>query len=299
MSAFVPQSGTTARLSRKTSSDKSRDEVLRDLVQDMFRERLTSIDDQIAREWASVSLESRKLPDTYSFAVASGKLINPFTGRPVEESINVSTSLDRLEMIAFEKIQDWANETNQGVVFWLSPPHPQRSQQGKIIISEIKHSEAGKQLLNRSILFDTDKDAFLRVSNQIDGEFSDNLKYIYSLDEVRQRPVFCGRGMNLDQWLPKIEKIISESTQWDMIRTGEDVREVERAIIWAKQGRFVSGYIGSNSLSCPLVSPTLAFLRNSFEGKFVRECGSCRIQIQTVIFKGDQCRVCNGTYEGC
>ena len=261
----------------------------------MFRERLTSIDDQIAREWASVSLESRKLPDTYSFAVASGKLINPLTGRPVEESINVSTSLDRLEMIAFEKIQDWVSETSQGVVFWLSPPHPQRSKQGKIIISEINHTQAGKQLVNRSILFDTDKNVCLAIANQIDGEFSNDPKYIYSLDQVRQRPIFCNQRLCLEQWLPKIEEIINESSQWQMVRTGEDVREVERTISWAKGDIVSDDYIGSNELSCPLLS----FGRNSLEGKFVRRCGKCGIEIGRVIFKGYRCGNCRGEYQGC
>lgn len=259
---------------------------------------------QSIREWASFSLESRKLPDTYSFNILDGQLINPLNGRPVRDAIRVNTFVDRLEMKAFDKIESWACQTDKGISFWLSPPHPERSIQGKIIVSQVKE----EQIINRSILFDTNMSGIINIANGLSEEYADTKDIFFDLDQVRAEPILCSKKIALEDWVFTLEQLITEQNQWEMIKTGEDLREVDRTIYVAKMyGKSQSGVsyisteslIGSNEISCPPGSPSGVFGKNSIEGKFVKKCGKCGAVIQKVIFKGYTCESCSGVYLGC
>jgi hypothetical protein len=274
----------------------------------MLKEHLSEIyngvqDPQKLRELASASLESRKLPDTYVFHIYDNKLRSSLTGNPIDQAILRSSEIDKAEYQAFVDIQNWALNREDGLVFWLSPPHPERSLQGKIIISKIEKDAGLKILTNRSILFDTNTDNCIEIANQIQNAFLNNGAAFLSDHELRRYPIFVNEDVGLEEWLPIIENIIAEQEQWKMVAEGEDIAEVERTVEWARQfsgGNYeANNYIGSNQLSCPLTGAFAEIQKSALEGKFVKRCGKCGVVIKKVIWKGYVCGICRGVYEGC
>ncbi len=238
---------------------------------------------------ASVSLESRKLPDPYPFFISDSKIISPITGRPAEESISRGSMLDEIEYQAFQDIQSWATTHKHGLAFWISPPESARSSQGKIIISELEKS----RLFNRSVLFDCQDGDCKNIANKIQREFNGNGVAYLDDNELRRNPIFVNRSVAVQEWLRILSKIIPEELQWQMIASGEDLVELERTLEWAKgyaQGvRSEEDFIGNNPLSCP---PSSAFKVMSGE----RECVFCPIckKLVTVVVLANkiQCKEC-------
>lgn len=271
---------------------------------------------QYDRELASVSLESRKLPDAYFFEFNDGKFVIPGTNTPIEWSMSRATPLDVLEYDAFQDIQKWSSYTNEGLSFWVSPPHQDRTTQpdlppqGKIIVSELFNVGDKKVFSNRAVLFDGDPHTSLRVANNLQHAFGLKTRY-FSDDVVRRNPILIPGDFVIADWLPILESSIAESMQWEMIATGEDWEESQKTL------EKVSGYynvasllqqrpydlVGDNPISCPIGinqnSASEVMRLFSVEGKFVKNCGNCGKEINKVIGKGYKCDGCNGVYEGC
>lgn len=260
---------------------------------------------------ASISHESRKIPDVYPYLVVGNKLISPVTGLPVESSMVLNSDIDYQEWIAFQHIQSWAIGNREGVAFWLSPPNiartsnPNLPPQGKITVSELHLVAGQKQLLNRVILFDTTKQASIAIANQLVNIFSEQELHFDSEEAARSTPIFTARYWSTPDWTKQVEKLIAESYQWDMVATGEDLVEMERTLGIIRSGQ--QAPMGDNPLSCaPGQSPNAVFGRNAVEGKFVHNCGKCGAEIKKVIYKGYVCmaigkdgKPCKGVYEGC
>lgn len=241
---------------------------------------------------ASVSLETRNLPDVYPFYVNGNKLYSPVTRLPVENSMTTNTQVDREEYQAFLAIENWAVTHKEGLCFWVSPPHIDRSFQGKIIISDLSNGV----LQNRAILFDTTEEEAVVLSTKISSIFSDPYTYS-SASEARMLPIFSKYSWDYKEWAGVLESIIFQSNQWEMVRSGEDMVEAERTLDLIRMGKMVP--MGANPTSCPPGSPLGVFGRGAVEGKMVRSCGKCGVVINKVIFKGYKCGNCGGEYMGC
>lgn len=295
-------------------------------------ERTTIFDEVIQSSWihgrartiaevCSVSIESRDLPiDPYWYMIGSTKLLDPLTGRSIEQSISVKTTLDQVEMDAFYQLQEWATQSQEGFCLWLSPPHPNRttpdgrSLRSKLVISQIKadSSIGGRILENRAIVFgDTSIDS-TKIANTLSLQLSSQPLRYFTSEDVRQYPIFA-QNISLFALLDYLDAVIPEaSDQWDSIRTGVDIQIALLTHKWATRyvesyeqygvGISTEGFLGSRPLSCPVISsPFEVFSRRSLviEGKYVENCGKCGTEIKKVITKGYQCANCNGIYEGC
>lgn len=241
---------------------------------------------------ASISLETRNLPDVYTFYVDGGKIYSPVTNTPVEYSMSLTTNIDRDEYEAFLKIEKWASTHKEGLCFWVSPPHIERSLQGKIIISELGNNN----LQNRAILFDTTEAEITAIATRISRVFGDSYEY-KSSEEVRTLPIMCNQAWDKIEWSGVLGSIISENMQWEMVRSGQDVVEAGNTLNWIKSGG--AAPLGSNPVSCPSGSPLGVFSRGAIEGKMVKNCGKCGVAINKIIFKGYRCGNCGGEYLGC
>lgn len=238
---------------------------------------------------ASISLESRKLPDPYPFLISNNKIISPVTGKPAEQSILRASTLDEIEYQAFQDIQFWASSHKYGLAFWISPPEINRSSQGKIIASELKED----RLFNRSVLFDCEENECLTIANKIQIEFIGQGVAYLDNNELRRNPIFINRHIETQDWLAILSEIIPEEVQWQMIANGEDLLELERTLEWAQgyaQGtRAQEEYIGDNPLSCPSAS---AFKVMSGERECVF-CPICRKLVTVLVFPNKiQCKEC-------
>jgi len=177
----------------------------------MSRETIYSQDVEFE---ASVSLETNRIPDPYHYFFKNGKLYSPVTNEPVENSITIYRALNENESSAFQKIQKWFVESEEGMVVWISPPHPERSPDTKIIFSDIVYElDSGKKLRNRAVRTSLTPNGCVAFARRLG--FSGAI----SAEELRASPLF------LDKISPdKFIDILAEYTQKQarIIKSGED-----------------------------------------------------------------------------
>lgn len=261
-----------------------------------------SLAEQLIREKASEVIESRQEPDRYSLLIRNGRLISPFTGESVENSMERTSAIGKREFAAFDQTQKWAATSAEGLAFWVSPPNFSRSEQTKVIVYEITGDNNQRALLNRSLLFDIDYNASLGIANEIAGAFENPVRFS-NPEEVRANTIISSSKISQEEWLPIITKVINDQRQWLMIAQGEDILIAEKTTQWIQKGEY-NQHLGSNPKSCPpsmypgTVSEVIVHHSIILEGKFVKNCGKCGKPINKTIFKGYQCE-CGGIYEGC
>ncbi len=203
----------------------------------MSRETIYSQDVEFE---ASVSLETNRIPDPYHYFFKNGKLYSPVTNEPVENSIRINSHLDKIEAEAFQKIQKRLVESEEGMVVWISPPHPERSTDTKITFSDIVYElGSGKKLRNRAVCIGLTPNGCVALARQLG--FSGAI----SAEELRASPLF------LDQISPdEFVDILAEYTQKQarIIKSGEDFITKENL-----KARIALGYtapIGPYPSSC-------------------------------------------------
>ncbi len=272
---------------------------------------------QVIEEIASYSLETKRIPDPYYFIIGKDKkLISPQTGVFIEDSVEKDSVIGKEEFEAFEKIQRWATENESGMVFWISPPHPERSSDTKIIISEIAVEDKTKLPFNRAVLLDIDTTDCLKIVNTIlDGDTGD----VFSEEDLRRQPLFLSADQEVE-WTSLIGLHPDATRAFYMIQKGDDLREKEKALKAAVpiyesfltrevgyddhlvreevEKAIGSGVFGTSSASCPPPIGTSFEVFYSHSLKFVKNCGNCGKGINKLIKKGYQCK-CGGVYKGC
>lgn len=184
---------------------------------------------QVVEELASYSLETKRIPDTYYFVIrGDGKLISPQTGKLVEESVEKTSRLGQKESQALDRIQYWGQGKNEGLVFWISPPHPERSRFTKMVVSEITKEESEKRLFNRTLLLEINDQEALNLGREL-SLFDNSNNYIESPESLRSQPIFINSG-ELD-WVSYLDVRINDKYIWEKIRSGEDIIAKEEAIV--------------------------------------------------------------------
>lgn len=190
---------------------------------------------------ASVSLESNRLPDPYHYFFKNGKLYSPVTNEPVENSITINSPLDELESQAFQKIQKWFVEAENGMVIWISPPHQNRpGGDAKIIFADIVYGiKLEKQLRNRSVCLGLNANECLTFAGRL------GFSNIMSSEELRDSPIFLNLT-RADEFIGILEEYGQEQVK--IIKTGEDFAIKER--LKAKIAAGYSAPIGPYGGSC-------------------------------------------------
>lgn len=181
--------------------------------------------DRTIADLTSFFQESLNLPDCYTFEVSETRLVDPLTRKPVEESITSETYIDKIEFAAFLAIQSWACKTSEGTAFWVSPPDPERSSQGKIIVSELRDVNGVKRMMNRAILFDVVfPNDCISIANSISNVVGGDKRCYASVFETRLYPILSSTYYSTQDWAHVLALYITQAQdQWDLIKNGEDI----------------------------------------------------------------------------
>lgn len=277
--------------------------------------------EQFVEELASRSHETRRIPDPYYYLISSnGELVSPTAHCPIKSTINNKTSHPgQLEYQAVLATEQWAANSSEGAIVWISPPDPYPV--AKIIVSEIIHEDGVKKLFNRAILFDFDKEACMKLAWNLTS-FSRNKPVFTDIDQIRATPLFLDtKGKS---WVDTLGRLIDDPALWIMIRDGEDriLKEetLRQAAIVQKQWFAVPGLsysdeakaavmqmLGPHPESCPPGSNvqnrtalqvfsenSLTYVGSSIskDPDFCKKCPVCRKVINCVVRIGGSCPEC-------
>jgi hypothetical protein len=259
---------------------------------------------RLEAELTSFSNESNRRPDSYFFEFEDGKLIDPQTKRPIFEFIDKKTKLGKKEAVALQKLEIWMGENDGGISFWISPPFEGKYPCSKIIISKIVYTWEGKKVLtNSAILFDANGDECLTIypEGQIENPEILRTTPVFSEDSEEAILKVLNRIEKYTKHKSINLKIEEESLFFARMISGGYGKE---QIVYEMQK---TGFLGNFSLSCATTSQTFSeyvvansnVINNSENGKFVKNCGNCGANINSVIQKGYRCPSCGGIYEGC
>ncbi|MDP3994940.1 MAG: hypothetical protein Q8P91_03850 [bacterium] len=246
---------------------------------------------RIAVELVSLHQETNRKPDTYYFELNNEKLSDPETARPILSFISPG-----VEYKIAEDLQSWVSQNDEGLAFWISPALDGKYPCSKAIIHKIAYNLEGKKvLLNSAILFD----AFLEHPEELrrnlftTQDSEENVSAILQwIEKVsKQKPKKADASPKIRQQAEYFAQKIALG-----IHPHSIVGEMQQA-----------GFLGQNSISCSgggllFSGYTLGHsnINNQSElCKFVRNCGKCRVAINSIISKGYRCPKCGGVYEGC
>jgi len=278
--------------------------------------------EEFKQEFASYVMESRGIPDLYSFPIDDEGNLLSASGRRIKSIISRAGYIGYTEDRAFDAIESWIkdNKSKDEVIeeiMWVSPPYRGVYQDLKVVISSIKGRGREKVLFNQSIIFNFDQAQALRFTRSL-TEFSKNYPMNAALEDIRAAPLI----LNSEQptWISVLEKIINDDEVWEYIRSGKAVKERERALEQSElvyRVRYSSiqyqeeakemtiAMLGDKPTSCP-PTPVKStafqiFSQNSLkiEGQFsfkdadfCRNCPVCEEEINCVVRAGQSCPKC-------
>lgn len=247
----------------------------------------------------SFAMETKRVPDTYYFELGErGKLIDPKTKEPIENSISRSPGPYDKEYEGFKHIENWVRQNNQGTIIWLSPPYEGAYPFSKVVISEIQTKENKKTLLNRAIVLEINTDETVSLANSLLSYSSVETAFL-NPEELRAKPIPLDllRGNN---WETVVLHILNDNSSWKMIKNGEDIsiKEVSRPkaeaiyhklfvennpYYWSRQEqKELLSIFGQKGGSCPTPSKSGAFgkfFENSSVHEATFDCPKCHKQI--------------------
>jgi hypothetical protein len=212
---------------------------------------------QKVEETASLSHETRRIPDPYIFLIKNHKIVSPSNGVPVQKAVTRNNSTEEAEFNALLKIQDWADREKDGMVLWFSPPGPY--QDLKIIASEITYQLGQKVLFNRGIDFSVSRKTSLEIANKY------TVSKFNNPEELRSTPIFLG-SQNTENWA---EPLVPYTNQIRYIKTGKDleikVDTLEKAVgITSRSQAESAGLIGPHPDSCSSFNKLFSNAEKSF-----------------------------------
>jgi len=186
--------------------------------------------DQLVEELASLSQETHRIPDPYSYSVtAKGELLSLTANCLVKDTIDDKTSpLGQLEYQAVLVTEDWAAKSNNGVSIWLSPPCPGVYDKAAFVVYEIEYQNGFKTLFNRKIILDDFSEADCMKFAWNLTSFSRNKPIFRNSDEIRATPLILDTKDK--SWIDILEKLIDAPEVWAMIRNGEDKQHKKEAL---------------------------------------------------------------------
>lgn len=233
--------------------------------------------EQAAQGLASHSLESKRIPDPYSFLIdEEGDLFCPSYQCKVKDFIRVDNPVGKQELHAFKAISEWAKSEATGVIVWFSPPYPGIYPTSKVIISEIEEKDGVKKLFNLAIVLDIEGNQCLQFVQGIVTEYSQNRPFLTHLESLRATPIILDTKDK--SWMDIFKHLIGDNVV-QLIKTGQHKAAKREALIQAREifsayfnpsiiniktgqdaiERMVVGMLGPKPGSCPVVLSGTAF----------------------------------------
>lgn len=227
--------------------------------------------------FASLIMETRRVPDPYHFGIDTyGNLLSS-AGRRVRNIISREGYIGRVEGQAFDAIESWVKDYKDKdqvseEMMWVSPPYPGIYPDMKIIISSLENTDQGQALFNKAIIFDFDEAQSLRFTQAL-AQFSYNYPLRASLEDIRATPLIL--NSEEPSWLSVVQKLVSDKALWEYIETGKYFEIKEEALREANmfyRGRFSNNpneirearkmamlALGTRASSCPVTFRGTAF----------------------------------------
>jgi len=173
---------------------------------------------------ASDALESRRIPDPYSFEITSkGDILYPPTQEDIEKYIRTDHPVYLREKSAVKVIKERLKTKEADFFVWITPPYPEIYPVLKIVTSKIIEKEPRKLLFNRALVVDVnDPGIILQTANTL-AQF-DTRKVVYTdLEQIRSRPI-CTNFENEDRVFEILNNLKNLGRQIDLIKSGEDIK---------------------------------------------------------------------------
>jgi len=191
---------------------------------------------RLVAELLSVSNETNRRIDSSHYLVREGLLIDPETNRPILQFIAPG-----VEYKVAEDLQGWANESSDGIAWWISPELEGVYPCNKAMIYQIAYDLYGnKSVLNSAILFDgyikSPEDLRRTLFTDVDEDevYIGILRWIEEVsgEKIDRQSVSHDSEINAEYFADKIRAGTDSSTIVDEMKS--------------------SGFIGNFSVSCPL-----------------------------------------------
>ncbi|MCL4366145.1 hypothetical protein M1437_02865 [Patescibacteria group bacterium] len=188
-----------------------------------------TVPEQFVEELASLSQETNRIPDPYTYLISpQGELFSPTANCLVKDdkAMDKTSPLGQLEYQAVLATEQWAASSSEGVSVWISPPKANVYPTSKIIIQEIQYEDGVKKVFNRAIVLDCNEEECMRFAWNLTS-FSQNKPVFKDVDQIRAVPLI----LNTDKpWIDILEKLIDAPKAWAMIRNGEDKQYKKEAL---------------------------------------------------------------------
>lgn len=213
---------------------------------------------QSSGELASLSLETKGIPDPYYYEDEDGDLTDPLTGFKVRDIIVRDSYVGEVEGQAFDTIERWwARGESSGTIAWVSPPYPGIYETSKVIVSEIESDGENRRLFNRAIVLDIDEKECLRFGQAL-SQYSINKPFLTHSNQLRVTPIILSEE---EPWINIFERLLTKESAWNTIRKGGDLEAKKQAVleaerIFAEQDNRRAGILamlGERISSCPTV----------------------------------------------
>lgn len=270
-------------------------------------------------EVASLFAETQGRPEQYYYLVGETGLLDPVTGRYIHEFMENGTEIGQREFEAFREIEasicalsinDRAHWPQWQAV-WVSPAHPERSENTKIIFHDIGMNDGNMQMRNICLLLDANPENVRDIANLL--RKMQGLAHLEDIDleDTRTHPFIYPFGVNRDILYQEILQIVHSNGLRELQSHGAQIAQNE-AIKWAR--RYLRQKTSQSPMryqhqtpihfspSCPPLVMSVAsdvITRNGETWKFVKKCGACSAEINKFIPKGYRCIHCQNIYLGC
>lgn len=235
---------------------------------------------QVAEEIASLSMETKRIPDPYLFVYNTyGKLVSPETGKLVEDSIDKISILGKLEYEGFLLIQELGWRHKKGTILWISPPDPARSKFTKAIVINVLNYPP--RLFNRAFMLDLDETGAKNLANKLEWN------YIYTnSSQLRKRPIYLPEEFDFS--------MLPDTKQIEMVESGQDLKSKEEALVWGKIAASDLSNLeklqeekvifGNHDASCP---PTAFEVLSGEKQILCCTCPFCGKEVEAEIYDGE------------
>jgi hypothetical protein len=163
-----------------------------------------------------------------------------------------------MEGVVFDTLEQWFNQNDEGTTLWVSPPHPTRTNDTKIIFHEIAYTSELKKVIKNTVgLFRATEVQTMSIL----AEFIPGINSISSFEELRSLLINVDDSFDPQELVTKIKAIDSNSFIVNEILNREQLKQnaeyVSRLFDSGANATFIAyemqrlGLIGKFSLSCP------------------------------------------------
>lgn len=188
---------------------------------------------QAKENFASALIEQRKGPlegkinFVELFINENGQLAHSEFGE-IKPLVEVKTPIDKLEFRAIEKLTRWANENDQGLAIWISPPYPGQ-EESRFIVYELKREGEAKTIDLHAVCGYHNVQECLAIAEQLLTFSPEDIEPIHSVETLRETPIsFTYKPY--PTWADFLKETIGPPNVWETIKRGDHIKNKEEIL---------------------------------------------------------------------